>query len=185
MWNESVSALGQSEGGFFLRIGLIISMLFSIPFHIYLGRVLIEEKINNDLKISTVSTGIFSSITIILTATFSGVNTFINSLHSLFTLLFWLSIIAYFMLFSISILRSLHVSKHQILVSFILTVICIFYLILLLIVNLCDLSADKCHPFGKMLYIITPTSEWIITFFIFLWFLGNSSNLLYKEKSKS
>ena len=185
MWVESVSSLGQSEGGIFLRIGLILSMLFAIPFIIYLGRRLKDEEVNNDLRTSAVSTGIFSSITIILTSTFLGGNTFISSLHGLFTLLSWLGIIVFFILLNSLMLNSLKVSRFQILLGFTVTAICVFFLILVLLTNFCNLSTGKCYPFGRILYIMAPTIEWITTFSIFLWFLGNSCDLLYREKDKS
>ena len=132
MWVESVSSLGQSEGGIFLRIGLILSMLFAIPFIIYLGRTLKDEEVNNDLRTSAVSTGIFSSITIILTSTFLGGNAFISSLHNLFTLLSWLGIIVFFILLNSLMLNSLKASRFQILLGSTVTAICVFFLILLL-----------------------------------------------------
>ncbi|MFX1431499.1 MAG: hypothetical protein ACFFCY_15135, partial [Promethearchaeota archaeon] len=49
MWRNSISYLGIQTGGIFLRIGLIVSNIFSIPFIISLGRALKDKNTNENI----------------------------------------------------------------------------------------------------------------------------------------
>ena len=106
MWEKSISVLGHQTGGIYLRGGLIISSIFSIPFIIYIGRAVKHEDVKENLRKITVSVGIFSSIVAILTGTFSGVNEFISMLHGLFALLSWIGGAIFCSLFGILMVRN-------------------------------------------------------------------------------
>ena len=72
-------------------------------------------------------------------------------------------------------------SKVQIYVSFIVTSIFIFYLVPFFITNFCSYYPDLCYSFGRAVYTIVPTTEWIVHFGILFWGLFNSSYFLFKK----
>ncbi|MFX1314693.1 MAG: hypothetical protein ACFE9T_02435 [Promethearchaeota archaeon] len=181
MWEKSISVLGHKKGGLFLRIGLILFGIASIPFLIYFARTLHNEDVNEYLTKGGLYASIFSAITTILTEIFTGVNEFISTLHGLFALLSWMGGAIFLTLFSIVMRKNPNFSKVQIYVSFIVTGIFIFYLIPFFITNFCSYYPDLCYSFGRAVYTIVPTTEWIVHFGILFWGLFNSSYFLYKK----
>ena len=181
MWEKSISVLGHKTGGIYLRGGLIISSLFSIPFIIYMGRVVKHEDINENLSRLPVIVGIFSCVTAILTGTFSGVNEFISMLHGLFALFSWLGGAIFTLLFSIVMLKNPNFSKGATCIGFIVAGIFGTYLIPFFITNFCNLYTDICYSFGRKVYVIMPIYEWMVIFSILFWYLYYSSYLLYKK----
>ncbi|MFX1326973.1 MAG: hypothetical protein ACFE91_02360 [Promethearchaeota archaeon] len=181
MWKKSISILGHHPGGIFLREGLIISSIFSILFIVYIGRVLKQENVNDNLRKLAVITGVFSSAAAIFTGTFSGVNEFISSLHGLGALLSWIGGAIFCSLFGIVMLQSTIFSKKAAYVGFIIAGIFLTYLIPFFITNFCNLYVDICYSFGRRVYVIMPTYEWIVIFSILFWHLFYSSYLLLKK----
>ncbi|MFX1410668.1 MAG: hypothetical protein ACFFA6_09960 [Promethearchaeota archaeon] len=181
MWEKSISVLGHKTGGLYLRVGLILFSITSIPFLIYFARTLRNEEINEYLRRGGFYISIFSSITTILTESFTGVNEFISALHGLFALWSWMGGAMFLTLFSIVMKKNPNFSKLQIYVSFIVTGIFIFYLIPFFITNFCSYFPDLCYSFGRAVYIIMPTTEWFVHFSILFWVLFNSIYFLYKK----
>ena len=181
MWEKSISVLGHKTGGIFLRGGLIISSLFSIPFIVYIGRTVKHEDVNENLRKIAVSVGIFSSISAILTGTFSGVNEFISMLHGLFALFSWIGGAIFCTLFSIVMLKNPNFSRRAACIGFIVAGIFGTYLIPFFITNFCNFYTDICYSFGRKVYVIMPMYEWIVIFSILFWYLYYSSYLLYKK----
>ncbi|MFX1573928.1 MAG: hypothetical protein ACFFB0_14370 [Promethearchaeota archaeon] len=181
MWEKSISILGHRSGGIFLRGGLIISYLFSIPFIVYIGRIVKHEDVNEDLRRLAVTTGIISSITAILTGTFSGVNEFISMLHGFFALFSWMGGAIFCALFSIVMLKNPNFSKRVSVIGFIVAGIFFTYLIPFFITNFCNYYTNICYSFGRKVYIIMPTYEWIVIFSISFWYLFYASYLRYKK----
>ncbi|MFX1313843.1 MAG: hypothetical protein ACFFHD_14730 [Promethearchaeota archaeon] len=181
MWEKSISILGHRTGGIYLRGGLIISSLFSILFIIYIGRVVKHEDIKEDLVRLATTVGIFSSVSAILTASFSG--GIFSDVHGLFALFSWMGGAIFFTLFSIIMLKNPFFSKRVASIGFIVGGIIITYLIPFFITNFCNFYKDICYSFGRKVYIIMPMYEWIVIFSILFWHLFYSSYLLYKNKS--
>ncbi len=183
MWKKSVSILGNTEinpGGVFLRMGLIISNILSILFFIYFGRALKDEDINENIRKIAVVSGIFTSISALLTGIFSGINEFISFLHGLFALFSWIGGIIVCLLFGILMLKNLKFSKSIAYFSFLITGIFVFYLIPFFITNFCNLfpKSSAVFSFGRSIYQIMPVMEWIVIFSALVWYLINSIYLL-------
>jgi len=183
MWKKSISILGHHPGGMFMRIGLIISYNLAIPFFIKLGKALKDETINDNLIKLAVACGLFTSVTAMLTGTFSGINDFISLLHGLFALFSWLGGVAVIFLYGFLMLKNSKFTKLIKNISFIITGILIFYLIPFFIVNFCNLypETSPVYAFGRSIFLIMATFEWIVIFSILLWFLFNSIYLIRKH----
>ncbi len=179
MWKKSISVLGGKTGGIYLRLGIIISSSFSIPFIIYIGRAIQHENVNENLRKSAIITGLFSSVSAILTASFSG--GIFSDIHGLFALFSWVGGAIFCTLFSIVMLKNTEFSKLAAYVGFIVAGIFVFYLIPFFITNYCNLYTDICYSLGRAIFTILPTTEWIVIFSILFWYLFNSSYLLYKK----
>ncbi|KKN01924.1 hypothetical protein LCGC14_1122920 [marine sediment metagenome] len=183
MWKKSVSILGNIEenpGGVFLRMGLIISNILAILFFIYLGRALKDENINENVRKIAVVSGIFTSVSAMLTGIFSGINEFISFLHGLFALFSWIGGITVCLLFGILMLKNLKFSKSIANFSLLIAGIFVFYLIPFFITNFCNLfpKSSAVFSFGRSIYQIMPVMEWIMIFSALVWYLINSIYLL-------
>ena len=181
MWEKSISVLGHQTGGVYLRIGLIISGLIAIPFFVYLGRKVKHESVNEYLRKAAIFAGIFSMLSVTFSGIFSGVNEFISTIHGMFALFGWLSGTVFCFLFSIIMLINPKFTKIQVYIGFLITGIFIYYLIPFFITNFCDYYQNICYEFGRKVYIIIPISEWMVYFATLIWFLFNSSYMLYKK----
>ncbi len=179
MWDQSISLLGHQTGGIYLRIGLIVSGFLAIPFMVYFGRVIKDENVDEYLRKSAVIGGIISSVSASCAGIFSGGK--LSDIHGLFALFSWLGGAAFCLLFSFSMLKNSKFSKLQINIGFIVAGIFIFFLIPFFITNICNYYADLCEDFGRAVYTILPTTEWIVMFSMLFWVLFNSSYLLYKK----
>lgn len=179
MWKSSISLLGHYSGGIFLRAGLIISGFLAVPFMVYFGRIIKDENVNEYIRKSAYIIGIFSSMCASFAGIFSG--GIFSDIHGFFALLSWLGGAAFSILFSISMLRNSKFSKFQINIGFIVAGIFIFYLIPFFITNFCSFYREFCYEFGRAVYLIVPTIEWIVLFSMLFWILFNSSYLLYKK----
>jgi len=176
MWEKSISVLGHHPGGMFMRIGLIISYNLAIPFFIKLSKALKDETVNDNLRKLAVACGLFASVTAMLTGTFSGINDFISSLHGLFALMSWLGGLVGTFLYGFLILKNSKFTNLIKNISFLITGILIFYLIPFFIVNFCNLfpETSPVYDFGRSIFLIMATFEWVLIFSILLWFLFNS-----------
>jgi hypothetical protein len=180
-WRYSISVLGDLSGGIFLRTGLIISGLIAVPFYIYLGKALKEDNVNELLRKVAVATGIFSSLCVTLTGTFSGVNDFIKFLHGNFALCSWLGHTAVFILFSLAMSKNSKFTKYPIRIGYIIGGILVVYLFPFFITNFCNYFREICYAFGQRVFTIMAVFEWIVYFSILFWILYTSSYLLYKK----
>lgn len=181
MWEKSISILGSYHpGGKIMRIGLIISYNLAIPFFIKFSKALKDETINDNLRKLAVACGIFTSVTAMLTGTFSGINEFIGLLHGLFALMSWLGGVVVTLLYGFLMLKNSKFTKLIKNISFLITGILIFYLIPFFIVNFCNLfpETSSVYAVGRSIYLIMPTFEWIVIFSILFWYLFNSIYLL-------
>lgn len=181
MWKESISLLGHDTGGIFLRIGLVISGLISLPYFIYLGRAVKDEHVNDLLRKIGTGIGIFCSICVSLAGIFSGVNEFISMLHGFFALSSWLGNIAIFIIFSFIMSKNPKFSKYPVYVGYIAAGILILYLIPFFTTNFCNYFDELCYSFGRTVYIVMPIFEWVVSFSILSWILFNSCYLWYNK----
>ncbi len=181
MWKYSISVLGDLTGGIYLRTGLIISGLLAIPFYIYLGKTLKDDNVNEILRKGAIIAGIFSSICVALTGTFSGVNDFIKFLHGNFATFSWFGHTAVFILFSLAMVKNPKFSKAPVYVSYIIAGILIVYLIPFFITNFCNYFREICYSFGQIIFTIMPVFEWVVYFSILSWILFISSYILYNK----
>jgi hypothetical protein len=178
MWKQSISLLGISTGGIFLRIGMIISNIFSVPFIIFLGRSVKDDNVNDNMKKLAISAGIFSSVSAILTGVFTGDDPLISDIHGIFAFLSWIGAAITCFIFGFMMLKSYIFPKKLSTIS--ITVGGIFgaYLIPFFITIICSYI---CYSFGVMVYMIMPVWEWTLIFSILLWYFFNSIFLRFKR----
>jgi hypothetical protein len=178
MWEKSISVLGHQAGGIFSRLGLIISNIIAIPFIVYVGRSLKDETVNENAKKVAVGAGIFSSIIAALSGIISGGAQFIKDIHGLFALLSWIGGLIVCLLFGLLMRKSTKYSKSAENFSFIIAAIFGTYLIPFFITNFCSALPDLCESFGRSVYTIMPTYEWVVMFSILVWYLFTSIYIL-------
>ncbi|MFX0142770.1 MAG: hypothetical protein ACFE9C_01735 [Candidatus Hodarchaeota archaeon] len=181
MWRSSISYLGIQTGGIFLRIGLIISNIFSIPFIISLGRALKDKNTNENIRKIAVLFGILSSLSVILTGVFTG-GGIISDLHGLFALLSWIGGAITCSIFGLLMLKSPNFTKVMSAFSIIIGGIFATYLIPFFITIICSYV---CYSFGEMVYQIMPVWEWGLIFSTLLWYLFNSIYIKLKGLVKT
>ncbi len=178
MWKSSISMLGTYTGGIFLRIGLILSNIFSIPFIISLGRSLKDDNVNENIRKIVIGSGIFSSISVILTGAFTGEDPLISDLHGRFAFLSWIGGAMTCIIFGILMLKNSNFTKVISVISLIIGGIFATYLIPFFITIICSYV---CLSFGDMVVKIMPVWEWALIFSILLWYLFNSCYLQRKK----
>jgi uncharacterized membrane protein YeaQ/YmgE (transglycosylase-associated protein family) len=181
IWEKSISVLGHQTGGIFSRMGLIISNTIAIPFIIYLGRSLKDENLNENTKNIAVGTGIFISVIAALSGAVSGSAQIIKDIHGFFALISWIGGIIVCLLFGLLMRKSLKYSKFAANFSLVIAGIFGSFLIPFFITNFCSAVPDICGSFGRRVYTIMPTFEWIVMFSILIWYLFYS---IYIIKNK-
>ena len=180
-WVKSMSILGHKSGGMYLRIGFILTGIFSFPFIIYLGRLMKIEGNKDYLRKIAIGFGVFSSACTSLAGIFSGVNDFISSLHGFFAMCTWLGGTVTCLSFGILMLRSPKFTKLMGYMSLIIGGIFIYFLIPFFLTNFCNYFVDICYQFGRVVYRVMPTSEWLIYSSTLFWYLSTSIYLFRKE----
>jgi hypothetical protein len=178
MWQSSISQLGLLAGGIFLRIGLIVSNFLAIPFFIYLGRAVKDDNVNKNIVKISIGSGVFSTISVILTEAFTGTDPLIRDLHGIFAFLSWVGGAATCLLFGFLMLKNSNFTKAIALISLIIGGIFLTYLIPFFITIICSYV---CFSFGAMVYLIMPVWEWALIFSILLWYLCNSVYIRHKK----
>lgn len=181
MWRSSISLLGLNPGGIYLRLGLIVSNIFAILFIIYIGKILKDENINDNIRKLAIGCGIFTSVSGILTGAFTGVTELIIYLHGLFALLSFIGGAVVYSLFAFLIAKSSKFSKSITYISIIISVIVISYLIPFFITNFCSLFMEVCYSLGELIWLIMPIYEWTMIFAVLFWYLSNSLYIASKK----
>lgn len=181
IWRHSISWLGQLTGGLFLRIGLIISNTLAISFMFYLGRVLKDENVSENARKLAISAGITTSVSAVLTGTFSGIPGIISDLHGFFALVSWIGGAIVCLIFGYIMVRNSKFTKNISNVGYAIGGIFVVYLIPFFITNFCNYFQAICFSFGRMVYSIMPIFEWILILSILTWYLANSI-YLFKNK---
>jgi len=178
MWQSSISQLGLLTGGIFLRIGLIVSNFLAIPFIISLGRAVKDDNVNKNIVKIAIGSGIFSTISVILTEAFTGTDPLIRDLHGIFAFLSWVGGASTCLLFGFLMLKNSNFTKAIAAISLVIGGIFLTYLIPFFITIICSYI---CFSFGAMVYLIMPVWEWALIFSILLWYLFDSAYLLHKK----
>ncbi len=181
MWRNSISMLGLATGGIYLRLGLIISNIFAIPFVIYFGRVLKDENVNEFVRKLAIGCGIFTSVSVILTGAFTGRGVFLDTMHGVFALLSFIGGAIFCSLYTFLVVKNRKFSKSIFYIGFIISGIIVSYLIPFFITSFCDLFQNICYSLGVAIYIIMPTYEWTGIFAILFWYLTNSIYIMRKK----
>jgi hypothetical protein len=181
MWERSISVLGHQAGGIFSRMGLIISNVLAIPFIVYVGRSLKDENINENLRKVAVGVAIFSSVIAALSGIITGSVQIIKDIHGFFALLSWIGGLLVCSLFGLLMRKSKKYSKSSERFSFIVAIIFGSYLIPFFITNFCSAVPQLCEDFGRKIYTIMPTYEWVVMFSILAWYFFNSIYILRKK----
>ncbi|MHA2399526.1 MAG: hypothetical protein ACXADU_11640 [Promethearchaeota archaeon] len=179
MWRYSISQLAHETGGLFLNVGLISSNILTIPFIVYLGRLLKDDQINELLRKFAIGAGILATISSILVWTFSGDlsanSSFISDLHGFFALISWFSGAIVCALISFLMGRHVKFNKKITVFGYIISGIIIFYLIPFILTNLCYVFQDICFSFGTFLtHYVNASLEWLVLFSLSTWNLANS-----------
>ena len=181
MLRSSISLLGLNPGGIYWRLGMIISNIFAIFFLIYLGKILKDENFNDIIRKIAIGSGIFTSVSGILTGAFTGVTELIIYLHGIFALMSFIGSAVLYSLFAFLIAKNSKFSKPIAYISIIVGAIVVSYLIPFFITNFCSVFTGICYSFGELIWLIMPTYEWTMVFAILIWYLSNS---LYIAKKK-
>lgn len=181
MLRSSISLLGLNPGGIYWRIGMIISNIFAIFFLIYLGKILKDENINEIIRKIAIGSGIFTSVSGILTGGFTGVTELIIYLHGIFALLSFIGAAALYSLFAFLIAKNSNFSKSITFISIITSAIVVSYLIPFFITNFCSLFKEICYSLGELIWLIMPIYEWTMIFAVLFWYLSNSLYIANKK----
>ena len=181
MWRSSISMLGIQTGGIVWRIGLIISNIFAIPFVIFFGRKLKDDNVNEFVRRLAIGCGIFTSVSVVLTGTFTGTTILLNYLHGVFALFSFLGGAVVCSTYTFLVAKNKKFSKSIYYTGLIVSGIIVSYLIPFFITSFCDLFQDICLTLGQQIYIIMPIYEWTMIFAILFWYLSNS---IYLAKVK-
>lgn len=178
MWQNSISMLTLLTGGIILRIGMVVSNFLAIPYMISLGRALKDDNVNEFIRKFAIASGIFSSISVILTGVFTGTNPLIRDLHGMFAMFSWFGGAITCLIFGFLMLKNSNFTKFIAIFNFLIGGIFATYLLPFFITIFCSYF---CYSFGQMVYMILPTWEWSLIFSILLWYFFNSFYLL-REK---
>jgi hypothetical protein len=181
MWESSISVLGHRAGGIFSRLGLIISNIAAIPFIIYLGRTLKDENSKEKIRKVVVGVAIFTSVIAALSGIVTGRAQIIKDIHGFFALLSWIGGLLVCFLFGLLMRASRKYSRSAENFSFLVAAIFGTYLIPFFITNFCSAAPNICESFGRSVYTIMPTYEWVVMFSILVWYLFNSIYILKKK----
>lgn len=181
MWLLSISMLTLAPTGIYLRIGLIISNILAAPFIVYLGRSMINENKNENIRKIAIGAGIFSCVSAILTGAVVGTHPVARDLHGLFALFSWIGGALTCSVFGFLMLKNKKFTKGITYSGFIIAGIFIGFLVPFFITNFCSFFAEFCLSFGQKIYVVMPIWEWAVIFSILLWYLSNSFYMFYKK----
>lgn len=129
MINNDVSVLGIGPGlaPLFFFISLILMGMFSIPFYIFLGRILREE--NEKLTRRAVKLSVIGCIALSMIAFFPVINLVIGVIHASLAGVYFVSECLSLIFFSLIILRENNFSKIHAYYGFFTATLIVFYII--------------------------------------------------------
>lgn len=160
--NLMISKLGIGPGGIFFNIGTILSGFFAFLFYLYLGRVVKDEHLNENLRKAAIISAVVSCFFFMLIGFFPSLeeNQMLIILHGNFASICFIAGLIYFLLFNIIILRNKNFLKIHAYVGFTEACLILFFL-----------------------FTWNPISEWIMTIGIIVWIMVIASYLLYSNSN--
>jgi len=160
MIESFISILGISPGlaAPLFNIGFILTGITVIPFLVYLGRSLIQEKINEKIKKIATKISIIGAVSISLVGCFPHYTFLLGIIHIFFATIFFFCELIFCVIYSILIWFDSRFSKMQSIIGFAVSGVFIFFM-----------------------FTGWPISEWIVFFVIVIWVIENSIYILYKK----
>ncbi len=160
MFESFISVLGISPGlaAPLFNLGLILTGISVIPFLVYLGNSLTQEKINEKIKKITIKISIIGAVSISLVGCFPHYTLLLGIIHIFFATIFFFCELFFCVIYSILIWFDSRFSKMQSIIGFAVSGVFIFFI-----------------------FTGWTISEWIVFFVIVIWVLENSIYILYKK----
>ncbi len=160
MIESFISVLGISPGlaAPLFNIGFILTGITVIPFLVYLGRSLTQEKINEKIKKFAIKISIIGAISISLVGCFPHYTLLLGIIHIFFATIFFFCELIFCTIYSILIWIDSRFSKMQTIIGFAVSGVFIFFI-----------------------FTGWPISEWMVFFAIVFWVIENSIYFLYKK----
>ncbi len=160
MINNDVSVLGIGPGlsKIFFNIGIFITGFTTIPFFVYLGRVLKQEAEEEKLIKRTVKISIIGCIALSLIGCFPVINIIIGTIHAILALIFFSCSLINLIFFGIAFLKDERFSNIHAYFGFIIACSIAFYIA-----------------------VRWSIIEWIVFFLLGGWMLMVSSYMLYHK----
>lgn len=160
MFKSFISVLGISPGlaALLFNLGFILTGITVIPFLVYLGRSLTQEKINEKIKKITIKISIIGAMSISLVGCFPHYTLLLGIIHIFFATIFFFCELIFCVIYSILIWFDSRFSKMQSIIGLAVSGVFIFFI-----------------------FTGWPISEWIVFFVIIVWVIENSIYILYKK----
>ncbi len=160
MIESFISILGISPGlaAPLFNIGFILTGITVIPFLVYLGRSLTQEKINEKIKKITIKISIIGAMSISLVGCFPHYTLLLGIIHIFFATIFFFCELIFCVIYSIFIWFDSRFSKMQSIIGFTVSGVFIFFI-----------------------FTGWPISEWIVFFVIVVWVIEISIYTLVKK----
>ncbi len=160
MFESFISVLGISPGlaALLFNLGFILTSITVIPFLVYLGRSLTQEKINEKIKKITIKISIIGAMSISLVGCFPHYTLLLGIIHIFFATIFFFCELIFCVIYSILIWFDSRFSKMQSIIGFAVSGVFIFFI-----------------------FTGWPISEWIVFFVIVVWVIEISIYTLVKK----
>ncbi len=160
MFESFISVLGITPGlaALLFNLGFILTGITVIPFLVYLGRSLTQEKINEKIKKITIKISIIGAMSISLVGCFPHYTLLLGIIHIFFATVFFFCELIFCVIYNILIWFDSRFSKMQSIIGLAVSGVFIFFI-----------------------FTGWPISEWIVFFVIIVWVIENSIYILYKK----
>ena len=160
MFESFISILGISPGlaAPLFNMGIILTGILVIPFLVYLGRSLTQERINKKIEKIAFKISIIGAISISLVGCFPHYTLLLGIIHIFFATIFFLSELIFCIMFSLLIWFDSRFSKMQSIIGFVVSGVFIFFI-----------------------FTGWTISEWLVFFAIIFWVIENSIYTLHKK----
>ncbi len=160
MFESFISVLGISPGlaALLFNLGFILTSITVIPFLVYLGRSLTQEKINEKIKKITIKISIIGAMSISLVGCFPHYTLLLGIINIFFATIFFFCELIFCVIYSILIWFDSRFSKMQSIIGFAVSGVFIFFI-----------------------FTGWPISEWIVFFVIVVWVIEISIYTLVKK----
>ena len=160
IFESFISILGISPGltAPLFNMGIILTGILVIPFLVYLGRSLTQERINEKIEKIAFKISIVGALSISLVGCFPHYTLLLGIIYIFFATLFFFSELIFCLIFSLLIWFDSRFSKMQSIIGFAVSGVFIFFI-----------------------FTGWTISEWLVFFAIVFWVIENSIYILYKK----